>query len=70
MACEVGPSTHGLHCFLEVHHKDGPVGAVRFKVGNADRENQRSRHNVVGTVSATMTVASAARAGPITCRKY
>ena len=48
---------HGLHCFPEAHHKDGPVGAVGFEVGNANRENQRSRHNVVRTVSATMTVA-------------
>ena len=57
MACEVGPLMHGLHHFLEVHHKDGPVGAIGFKVGDADRENQRSRHNVVGTILATMTEA-------------
>ena len=57
MACEVGPSMHGLHYFLEVHHKDGPVGAIGFEVGDADRENQRGRHNVVGTILATMTEA-------------
>ena len=33
-AFEVGPAAGGLHGLSEPHDEDGPVQAVRFKVGN------------------------------------
>ena len=54
--CEVGPSTCGLHRAPEAHCKDSPVVAVGFKIGDADREGNKSRHSgMAGNFSTAMT---------------
>ena len=54
---KVASKASGLYCCSKACSKDGSIGAIGFKVGDTDRKVHNSRHNVVGTVSATMTVA-------------
>ena len=52
---KVAPKASGLHHHLEACSKDGPIGAIGFKVGDTDGKVHNSRHNAVGTILATMT---------------
>ena len=52
---KVAPKASGLYHHLEASSKDGPIGAIGFKVGDTNRKVHNSRHNVVRTILATMT---------------
>jgi len=49
---------------MEAHHEDGPVGAIRFEVGDACRKYQKGGHDVAGDFSAAITGFSGLGQGP------
>ena len=54
---KVALKASGLYHHLKVCSKDGSIGAIGFEVGDTDEKVHNSRHNVVGTILATMTMA-------------